>query len=601
MQQSNIHPHAQLHQSIKNSSTSDIVNQNRMLTTSPKSHATTMSEIMIRFMRENPGPAIIYFASLILVPLYDVALPHYYGRVVQAIQSNADLIAPFLKVIAIIIIINVGVFVAEWNETNNTYPALQSSIRKIVMEKLFKRYENDFDEQKTASLIAKIMKLPNVLYNMVEQYKMVLFPQALVTLSIIVYFAMQDVLLGVVLMAFVICIFAFVSIAPYSCGQVSENRELSLYTINEELDDILRNMMAIYNTNNYSKEDGILDNLHEEYKTHSKGTQFCIMRQRGAMLPLQIGLFGFFMWRCYNLLKIKKLNTGSFVSMFLIMMSLNGSVAKLTVQVKELVMRHGVLSASQDIMQTPIESIIHSWSNSMYGKKDEIPNNVVIHFENISYKYPGAINPILSNVSLNVLKGQRMLIVGRIGSGKSTLLKLLMKYKTPSDGEIYFEKRPYTSLSTKTIRQIIGYVPQTPILFNRTIFDNITYGINGNVSKSDVEELLNTLGLGHIFANMSMGLDANVGKNGSKLSGGQRQIVWIIRVLLQNPEVLLMDEPTASIDEHTKDIVRNLLSKIMEGRTVIMVTHDDYLEKFANRIIKIDEGRVVSDELLNQY
>lgn len=563
-------------------------------THSSPTHMATLTEIMFRFIKENPGPALVYFAALILVPLYDVALPHYYGKIVQAIQNSNPLFNPFIKVIVLIIIINIGVFIAEWNETKHTYPALQSIIRKIVLEKLFKRCENDFDEQKTASLIAKIVKLPQVLYNMVEQYKMIIIPQSIVTLSIVVYFALQDIVLGLVLFIFIVVIFTFVMTSPYSCGKVSELRETSLYNISEELDDILRNMMAIYNSNNYAKEDGILDIRHDEYKDHSNGTQMCITKQRGLLLPLQLGIFCFFMWRCYRLLKAKKLNTGTFVSLFLIMMSLNTSVTKLVVQVKDLVMRHGVLSASQDLLHTPNEVVLSKYTDV----NTKLDPNIVVHFDNITYKYTGAISPILQNITLSIRRGERVLIVGRIGAGKSTLMKLLMRYKTPSSGEIYFERRPFSAISTKTIRDIIGYVPQTPVLFNRSIFENITYGIHhghGNVTKKDIIQLLESLDLSHIFDNMTNGLDADVGKNGSKLSGGQRQIVWIIRVLLQNPEVLLMDEPTASIDEHTKDIVRKLLTKIMEGRTVIMVTHDPYLVKFANRILTMENAGITED------
>ena len=90
-------------------------------------------------------------------------------------------------------------------------------------------------------------------------------------------------------------------------------------------------------------------------------------------------------------------------------------------------------------------------------------------------------------------------------------------------------------------------------------------------------------------------MDTNVGKYGSKLSGGQRQIVWIIRTIIQNPDIVLLDEPTSAIDEKTKDIVHNLLKVVMRGKTIIMVTHDPFLKQFADRVIELKHGAIIND------
>jgi ATP-binding cassette subfamily B protein len=97
--------------------------------------------------------------------------------------------------------------------------------------------------------------------------------------------------------------------------------------------------------------------------------------------------------------------------------------------------------------------------------------------------------------------------------------------------------------------------------------------------------------------NLPKGLDTSVGVHGNKLSGGQRQIVWILKAILMNPEIIIMDEPTAAVDDETKGIVHHLLEKVVQGKTVIMITHDPYLLKFANRIITMKDGEVVDDSV----
>lgn len=556
-----------------------------------------VQNILKKFAKQNPWSTLVYFLVLIVIPLQDVGLPHVYGKVVQAIQNKAPLVKPFTLLIIMIIIIQCAVLVNEWNETNYVYPSLNDQIRKEIIHVVFDGHETNFDEQHTGALIAKMIRLPNVLYNMVDQYKIVLVPQVIVCIAIITYFAWRDWVLGVGLLISLIIIVTLVNLSPMICITDSCNREQVINIIHEEIDDMLRNMMAIYSADSLKHEEKLLDALQQEYVIKSKATIKCIMGVKGIITPISISVFSFFMYRCYHLIKDKKIDTGTFVSLFFIMLSFMGSIGKYVAQVKELVMRKGIIDVSLKVLDDAIDNIREKqdhYKKEVTSDKPP-PADTAIHFDNVTYTYPHGNSPIIEKFTLSIPNRQRVLFVGRIGSGKSTLLRLIMKYKLPQTGQIYFMNKPYNSLSPKMIRSTIGYVPQSPFLFERSIYENITYGLTG-ISKEQVIELLKSMDLEHIFEGFSEGIDANVGKNGSRLSGGQRQIVWIMRVLLHNPSVLLMDEPTASIDDKTKDTVRNLLTNIMKGRTVIMVTHDKYLERFADRIITLENGKILSDE-----
>jgi ABC-type multidrug transport system fused ATPase/permease subunit len=128
----------------------------------------TVKNILIKFGKENPGTAFIYLITLFLVPIQDVGLPHLYGRVINAIQNKNPLFKPFAYLIALIALLQVGVLIGDWNENYYSYPALQAQIRKDIIETIFNKYETDYDEQQTATLIAKMVKLPTVLYNLVD-------------------------------------------------------------------------------------------------------------------------------------------------------------------------------------------------------------------------------------------------------------------------------------------------------------------------------------------------------------------------------------------------------------------------------------------------
>lgn len=529
----------------------------------------TTSSILLKFAKEHPVTAIIYIITVFLVPIQDVGLPHLYGRVINAIQQGKPLFKPFASVLFVIVLLQIGVLITEWNETYYSFPALQTQIRRDMIEYIFKANETNFDEQETATLIAKLIKLPMVIFNLVEQYKIVLIPQTIVCTIIMGYIMWHDLFLGLLLLFVTLLVIIAVNLMPSFCQMQSVKRETIMNMIHEETDDMLRNMTSIYNAHTLSDEQDKLDGYHEEYRQESKGTLSCIMRSKYILAPAVIIMYAIFMWRCYHLVKSKKLSTGTFVSLFLVMMSLMGSLNRYVNQTKDLVGRKGVIEAS---LPNPDKERIKT-IKSVKKPHEPRDHSALLEFVDVKFGYENSKGALLSALNFSVKPGERLIIKGRIGTGKSTILKLLMKYKVPTDGEIYLSGVPYSSLTARQVRQTVGYVPQTPILFNRSIYDNIVYGTKG-INRKDIVDLLQTLKVDHIINTFPEGIDAHVGKNGSRLSGGQRQIVWILRVLLQNPRILLLDEPTASIDDKTKEMVAALMERVMENRTVIMVSHD---------------------------
>lgn len=530
----------------------------------------TTSSILFKFANEHPVTTVIYIITVLLVPIQDVGLPHLYGRVINAIQQGKPLFKPFASVLFVIILLQIGVLITEWNETYYSFPALQTQIRRDMIEYIFRVNETDFDEQETATLIAKLIKLPMVIFNLVEQYKIVLIPQTIVCTIIMGYIMWHDLFLGLLLLFVTLLVIIAVNLMPSFCQMQSVKRETIMNMIHEETDDILRNMTSIYNAQTLSDEQDKLDGYHEEYRQESKGTLSCIMRSKYILAPAVIIMYAIFMWRCYHLVKSKKLVTGTFVSLFLVMMSLMGSLNRYVNQTKDLVGRKGVIEASLSSYQIPHPQKFVPFVKKPHETRDP---HALIEFVDVKFGYENSNGALLSALNFLVKPGERLMIKGRIGTGKSTILKLLMKYKLPTEGEIYLSGVPYSSLTARQVRQTVGYVPQTPVLFHRSIYDNIVYGTKG-VNRKDVIDLLQTLKVDHIINTFPEGIDATVGKNGSRLSGGQRQIVWILRVLLQNPRILLLDEPTASIDDKTKEMVAALMERVMESRTVIMVSHD---------------------------
>jgi len=147
------------------------------------------------------------------------------------------------------------------------------------------------------------------------------------------------------------------------------------------------------------------------------------------------------------------------------------------------------------------------------------------------------------------------------------------------------------------LRKHIIYVPQHPILFNRTLWENINYGLEG-VTQEDVYKLLRETGLTDLEAVYREKMDKPVGKLGTNLSGGQRQVVWLLRCMLRPSSVIILDEPTSALDEKSRRNVENIIKWMSKSRTLIVITHDRELLQHMNRMIYFDKGQIVQDTIL---
>ena len=217
-----------------------------------------------------------------------------------------------------------------------------------------------------------------------------------------------------------------------------------------------------------------------------------------------------------------------------------------------------------------------------------------IEFRNVSFSYPEQEKPALSGVSFRVSPGEKVALVGRVGSGKTTVGKLLLGLYGPTEGTILVDGIDLRQVDPSELRRAIGSVPQDVMLFFGTLRENI---LLGNPPVTD-EELLKAARTGGVdsFANTHpKGFDMQVGERGDRLSSGQRQAVAIARAVLKNPPILLLDEPTASMDHTSEERVRQNLESVSKGKTLLVVTHRTALLELVDRIIVLDTGRVVAD------
>lgn len=215
-----------------------------------------------------------------------------------------------------------------------------------------------------------------------------------------------------------------------------------------------------------------------------------------------------------------------------------------------------------------------------------------IEFRDVHFGYPDT-PPLLKGLNLGIRPGERVGFIGRIGSGKSTLLRLILNLYSANQGNVLIDGIAANQIEPQSLRRQIGYVPQDVTLFHGDIRENILLG-GARIGDEQLLKAIRLAGLEETLAQLPNGLGTQVGERGERLSGGQRQAVSIARALVQQPRMLLLDEPTSMMDPGTEQrLIENLRS--LESMTILLVTHRMAMLPLVDRLVVIDQGRVVMD------
>lgn len=215
-----------------------------------------------------------------------------------------------------------------------------------------------------------------------------------------------------------------------------------------------------------------------------------------------------------------------------------------------------------------------------------------IEFKNLSFTYPGSLQPALSNISLKIEEGKTLAILGRTGSGKTTLVNLILRMYNLEKGQLIIGGNDINTIPLKTLRESIGYVPQDNFLFSTTIRDNIAFS---NIDM-DMEKVEQATKFAYVYDNIMefpLKFDTILGERGVTLSGGQKQRVSISRAIAKDPKILILDDSLSAVDTKTEEKILEGLTHVMKNRTSIIIAHRISTLKNADEIIVLDEGKII--------
>lgn len=214
-----------------------------------------------------------------------------------------------------------------------------------------------------------------------------------------------------------------------------------------------------------------------------------------------------------------------------------------------------------------------------------------IDFKDVTFAHDGSNENLFDKFSLRVKPGERIGLVGHSGSGKTTLSRLLLRFSDIESGAILIDDQNIAEVTQESLRRSIAYVPQEPMLFHRSLRDNIAYG-KKNVTDEDILEAARQANAIEFIEKLPEGLDTMVGERGVKLSGGQRQRIAIARAILKDAPILLLDEATSALDSESEKLIQDALEKLMKGRTSIVIAHRLSTIAKLDRIVVLENGTI---------
>ena len=525
----------------------------------------------------HPLLTVAGFVSLLVVPAQDIMLPLLTGRMVRAItgrdmRSLWKIGCLVVTAMAVLQLAYVGLDLVD----AHLYPSMHAFFRNRIIDGVTDDLRREYIEPNVGSLLHALSVVPSTMAYWFEAGKKLL-PHILVYVAAIAYFCCAiDVVLGAGVAVVLGASCVGICLGVQGCGVVAADSNRGLSDMQESTEDYLRNMPAVLEAGCISHERGLLESRDLAFRDAYLQTAYCSLRSKAWMVPSVVALVAFSLLRSWHLMARRRMDVAKFVVVALVVFYIMASMMRTVVDSRMLAMHWGVVASSVGLL---------AGGGDKDGERHHRDRGDHGEF---AVSVRGLYKHALHGFNLDVREGERVVIMGPIGCGKTTLLRCLMQLARPEAGRLFLYGVPYDRMSPDVVRESFAYIPQQPTLFNRSIMDNVLYGsgLDGTTDavRAAVWSAARHVGIADAIAALPDGIDTLAGKGGDTLSGGQRQMVWLLRAMMRrHPVVLLMDEPTAALDEVSKKCLQTAINAF---ETVIIVTHDrDFADAVATRIV----------------
>lgn len=532
--------------------------------------------------------------SVIILPTLNVIVPLYYKQFFDAlavgINSRESAYLELLHTLIVIVGLHllswalhrVGGFSSIYLESRVMTDLVQNSFRHLIRHS-YQFFSDNF----TGSLVRKVNRLARAFEEITDQVQFKLLPLSVTMVGILIVLFHRNFTLGLVLSLWVfvfVTLHYFIAVWKLKYDTQKSKKDSEATGV---LADALTNNINIKLFSGYEHENGLFKKVTEElWKIRIftwRINEWIDAAQGFLMIFVEFVLF----YIAIKLWQRKILTVGDFALIQGYLITLFQQLWDLGRVLRRIYENFADASEMVEILDTP-----HEIQDSVTAVPLAVPRGEV-EFKEVNFSFHQT-RKVLHDFNLKIKPGEKVALVGSSGAGKTTVVKLLFRFHDIESGGIFIDGQNIAHVTQDSLRDKIALVPQEPILFHRTLKENIRYG-EMQATDEEVRQAAEKANCHDFINQLPYGYDTYVGERGIKLSGGERQRVAMARAILKNAPILVLDEATSSLDSESEALIQDALRKLMQGKTVIVIAHRLSTIMQMDRIIVIDGGKVVAE------
>lgn len=567
-------------------------------------------DYILEFLKENKFWVFItIITTLVCNPIEMIVLSDLFSKFTNAVDKleyNTSMIVIW-KIAGISIFIELVYMISNFYD-KIYYPLMEKFIRFKLIDVIFKNIEVKYEREDISNYIVNTLKIPNTVTSFTGRFIYWVVTFFLTTIVILGYVFYLNPAIGLMTIGVFIIFFILYYYVLLATKETSEQRENEEKQMMSNIDDILSNSISIICNKKVNDEKEYLTTRHDIYDRAHENQLWSSSKGGFVLSFLIICILVAYVYVILRMYKSKTIDSVLTIKIIIIMLFFVRYIKTSSQGSIRVIAEYGKLAENE----TNIRQLLVDKEDAT-GRKTDIPITGHIEFKNVSFEYEkkavadggtaeGAAaaastderKKTLDNVSFKIKPLDRVAVIGTNGSGKSTIIKLLSGFFKPTEGQILFDGEDIRNIDREYLRSKLSIVSQKVVLFNRSVIDNICYATN--TPREEVVNILNKLKIMNVFKKLPQGLDTMAGARGENLSGGQRQIIYLLRSYLSNKPITIMDEPTAAVDAFHKKYVTQMIDEMSKKTTLIVVTHDSEFAATFPVKIYIESGRVVKLE-----
>jgi ATP-binding cassette, subfamily B, bacterial len=498
----------------------------------------------------------------------------------------ANIVAPFAVLAILISADNLLWRLACWIGSF-TFVAVSGDLRRELFRHLTGHAPNYFLSRLPGTLTSRITATSNAVFTIENMFVCNVLPPCIATLgAIIVVLTVSPAMAGVLVIIAAILIVALFHLADAG-KPLHHNFADKAAAVDGEMVDVIANMPLVRAFCGLGREHRRFDKTVGHEMNARQRSLFYLERLRllhaviSVLLTIGLLAWAIFLWQRGSA------TTGDVVLICTLGIAILHATRDLAVALVDVTQHMARLAEALATLLIPHELRDHPEAEALVNRGADVV------FDNVSFRYPDG-REVFSKLNLHIESGQRVGLVGPSGSGKSTLFGLMQRFYDVQEGRILIHGQDISRVTQESVRAAISVVPQDISLLHRSVMENIRYG-RPDASDAEVLAAAAAARCDEFIATLPEGLSTIVGDRGVKLSGGQRQRIAIGRAFLKDASVLLLDEATSALDVESEEMIRDALERLMRGRTVVAIAHSLPTLRSFDRIVMLQDGRVVED------